>query len=284
LATSATRRRARNARFGARLGARRAAGSPAMRGLARTGLLARGVMYILIGWLAVLVAFGDSGQQADRSGALRTVAGTPLGKAVLWILVVGFIGLALWRLSEAAYGSPSRGGQKAGTRIKALGRAIIYGFIAYGTLKYALGAGAPQSTNQQSVDLTASAMSHPGGKVLVAIIGLALIAGGLYLAYEAWKRKFLGNLQTSQMRARTRRIVEKLGLAGGIARGIVFATAGIFLIVAAVRSQPQQAKGIDSALRVLARTPLGPWLLALVAVGLIMFGLFSCCEARWLRN
>jgi hypothetical protein len=241
-------------------------------------------MYILIGWLAVLVASGNSGQQADRSGALRTVAGTPFGKALLWILLAGFIGLALWRLSEAAYGSPSSGGRKASTRIKALGRAIIYGLVAYGTLKYALGAGAPQSTNQQSVDLTASAMSHPGGKVLVVIIGLALIAGGLYLAYEAWKRKFLGNLQTSRMRAQTRRTVEKLGLIGGIARGIVFATAGIFLVVAAVRSQPQQAKGIDSALRVLAHTPLGPWLLAIIAVGLIMFGLYSCCEARWLRT
>jgi hypothetical protein len=241
-------------------------------------------MYILIGWLAVLVAFGNSGQQADRIGALRTVAGTPFGKGLLWILVVGFIGLALWRLSEAAYGSPSTGGRKTSARLKALGRAIIYGFIAYGTLKYALGAGAPQSTNQQSVDLTASAMSHPGGRVLVVIIGLALIAGGLYLAYEAWKREFLGNLQTRRMRARTRRIVEKLGLVGGIARGIVFATAGIFLVVAAARSQPQQAKGIDSALRVLAHTPLGPWLLAIVAVGLIMFGLYSCCEARWLRT
>jgi hypothetical protein len=158
---------------------------------------------------------GNSGPQADRSGALRTVAGTPFGKALLWILVVGFTGLALWRLSEAAYGSPSSGGRKASTRIEALGRAIIYGFIAYGTLKYALGAGAPQSTNQQSVDLTASAMSHRGGQVLVVIIGLALLAGGLYLAYEAWKRKFLGNLQTSRMRARTRRIVERLGLIGG---------------------------------------------------------------------
>ena len=241
-------------------------------------------MYVIIGWLAILIAAGNSSQQADRSGALRTVAGTPFGKALLWILVVGFIGLTLWRLSEAAYGSPSSGGRKPSARIKALGRAIIYGFVAYGALKYALGAGAPQSTNQQSVDLTASVLSHPGGKAVVVIIGLALIAGGLYLAYEAWQRKFLGNLQTSRMRARTRRIVAKLGLAGGIARGIVFATAGIFLIVAAVRSQPQQAKGIDSALRVLAHTPLGPWLLALVAVGLIMFGLYSCCEARWLRT
>ena len=255
-----------------------------MKALARVGLTARGVMYILIGWLALLVAFGNSGQQADRSGALRAVAATRFGTVLLWLLVVGFIGLALWRLSEAAFGSPSRGGQKASARIKALGRAAIYGLIAYGTLKYALGAGAPQSTNQQSVDLTASAMKHPGGQVLVVIVGLALIAGGVYLAYEAWQRKFLGNLRTSRMRARTRRVVERLGVAGGISRGVVFTTAGIFLVVAAVKAQPGQAKGIDSALRVLATTPLGPVVLVVVAIGLIMFGLYSWCEARWLRG
>jgi hypothetical protein len=91
---------------------------------------------------------------------------------------------------------------------------------------------------------------------------LALIAGGIYLAYEAWQRKFLDNLRTSRMRTRTRRVVERLGVTGGIARGVVFCTAGIFLVVAAVKAQPGQAKGIDSALRVLAATPLGPVVLA----------------------
>jgi hypothetical protein len=126
-------------------------------------------------------------------------------------------------------------------------------------------------------------MRHPGGKAVIIVIGLVLIGVGIYLAYEAWRKKFLKELQLGQMSARTRRVVEWLGLVGGIARGIVFITAGIFLVVAAVRAQPQQAKGIDSSLRVLATTPAGPWLLVLVAIGLIMFGLFSCCEARWRR-
>jgi hypothetical protein len=255
-----------------------------MRGLARAGLVARGVMYVLIGWIAILIVVQKSSQQADRSGALHTVAGTRFGGILLWLLFAGFTGLALWRLSEAAYGSSGSGGQKATARLQSLGRAVIYGFIAYGTLKYALGAGTPQSTDQQSVDLTASAMKHPGGQVLVVVIGLALVAGGVYIAYQAWRREFLRTLQTGQMRARTRRVVEWLGVAGGIARGVVFATAGVFLVVAAVRSQPQQAKGIDSALRTLAATPLGPLVLVVVAIGLIMFGVFSCCQARWFRS
>jgi hypothetical protein len=239
-------------------------------------------MYILIGWIALLVAFGHTGQQADRTGALHEVSATPFGAVILWILVIGFFGMALWRLSEAAFGSRIDGA-KASVRLTALAKGVLYAVLGYGVLKYAIGLGAPQSGNQQSVDLTATLMQHPGGQVLVVIIGLALIGAGLYLAYESWKMKFLSELKLGQLRARTRRIIEWLGRAGGIARGIVFITAGIFLVVAAVDAQPDQAKGIDSSLRALAATPAGPALLVLVAIGLIMFGLFSCCQARWHR-
>jgi hypothetical protein len=254
-----------------------------MRVLARAGLAARGVMYAVVGWIAVQVAFGHSGQQADRTGALHAIAATPVGAIALWLLVIGFIGMALWRLSEAVYGSPGHPGRKAGSRLAALFRAAVYGLVAYGVLTFALGAGGPQSSDSQSVDLTAAAMRHPGGRFVVIAIGLALAGVGGYLAYQAWRREFLRDLALGRLRAGARRAVEWLGVYGGIARGIVFATAGIFGVVAAVRAQPQQAKGVDSALRALAATPLGPWLLVLVALGLVMFGVFSCCEARWLR-
>lgn len=254
-----------------------------MRFLARTGLAARGVMYVIIGWIAAQIAFGNSAQQADRTGALHVVGGSRFGAIALWLLVIGFIGLALWRLSEAIYGAPAADGQNTTTRLAALARAVIYAVVAYGILKYVLGFGGPQSSNQQSVDLTANALKHPGGQAAVVVAGLLLIGGGLYLAYSAWKEHFRTRLRVSQMRARTRRAVEWLGRAGGIARGVIFVTAGVFLVVAAVRAQPEEAKGIDSSLRALAATPLGPWLLLVVAVGLIMFGVYSCCEARWRR-
>jgi hypothetical protein len=279
MTTGTARRSGRSARYAGR----KAADSPAMRLLARAGLAARGVMYAIIGWIAVQVAFGHSGRQADRTGALHAIAATPAGGVALWLLVVGFIGMALWRLSEAAYGSPGHADRKAGSRMAALGRAVVYGLIAYGVLKLALGAGGPQSSDTQSVDLTATAMRHPGGRFLVILVGLVLIGAGIYLAYQAWRKEFLRDLALGRLRARARRAVEWLGELGGIARGAVFVTAGIFLVAASVRAQPQQAKGVDSSLRALAATPLGPWLLVLVAVGLIMFGIFSCCEARWLR-
>jgi hypothetical protein len=274
-----TARHSRNARYAGR----RAAHSGALRFLARAGLAARGVMYAIIGWIAVQIAFGHSRQQADRTGALHSVSSTPVGGVLLWLLIIGFIGMALWRLSEALYGSPGTSGRKPSQRLAALARAIIYGVIAYGILKYTLGEGSPQSSDTQSVDLTATLLKHPGGQALVVVIGLAFIGGGLYLAYQAWRKKFRRDLELGQMRSPARLAVEWLGKYGGTARGIVFVTAGIFLVVAAVDAEPQQAKGLDSSLRTLAATPLGPWLLLLVAIGLIMFGLFSCCEAKWLR-
>lgn len=265
----------------ARSAGRQAANSPAMKWLARAGFLARGIMYIVIGWIALQVAFGHSSQQADKNGALHELSSTPVGAFALWVLVVGFLGMALWRLSEAIYGAPGPKGREAKSRLASLGKAVLYAVTGYGVLKYAIGTGGPASSNQQSVDLTATVMRHPGGKILVIVIGLVLVVAGLAQAYSYWKEKFLKNLQTGQMSARTRRIVEWLGRVGGVARGVIFVTAGIFLIVAAAESKPQQAKGIDSSLRTLAHTPGGPWLLVLVAIGLIMFGLFSCCEARW---
>ena len=262
---------------------RRAANSTALRVLARAGLAARGVLYLIIGWIAVEVAFGHSRQQADQTGALHTLAATPVGGVLLWLLAIGFIGMTVWRLSEAVNGASGADGRKATSRVAALGNAIVAGIIAYGAMTFALGAGSHQSSDAESVDVTATLMRHTGGRVLVAAIGLALIGAGLVVAYRAWRKRFLRDLALGQVRTGARRMVEWLGEFGGIARGIVFITAGGFLIDAAATAAPQRAKGLDSSLRALATTPLGPWLLVLVALGLIMFGAFSCCQARWQR-
>jgi hypothetical protein len=283
MTASTARRRARRAGRTGKSAGHEAAHSSALRWLARAGLVARGVLYLIIGWIAIQVAFGQSGHQADQTGALRLLGRNPAGEVALWLLVVGFAGMCLWRVTEAIYGTSGPDGAKATARVAALGRALVYGFITFGVLKYAVGLGAPKSSDQQSVDLTAKVMSHPGGRVVVIIVGVALAAGGLALAYSAARTKFLKKLNTGEMSPRTRTVVTWLGRVGGVARGAVFVVAGIFLIIAAADAQPQQAKGLDTALRALTRTPLGPWLLLVMAIGLIMFGAFSCCEARWRR-
>ena len=249
--------------------------------LAKAGLTARGVMYVLIGIIAIQIAVNGSRQQADRTGAVHLVAHTGFGSVILWLLVIGFAGMTLWRLSEAAWGSPDADGRKASKRLASLARAVFYAAVTYGILKYALGIGEPGSSDSQSQDLTAAAMKHQGGQVIVALAGVAIVIAGLYVIYRAYKLKFLRHMRMGSAKPRTRKVVTRLGQAGGIARGAVFATIGVFLVIAAKDASPRQAKGIDSALRALAHTPLGPWLLVMVAIGLMMFGVYSWCEARW---
>ena len=276
-------RTARHKTRGARSAARQAGNSKYVDWLARAGFAARGVMYVLIGILALEVAFGNSGHKADQSGAVRVVGQTPFGGVLLWLLAVGFAGMALWRLSEALYGGPGADGKKAGNRLIAAFKTVLYAFITFFILKYALGLGAPKSSNKQSVDLTAAAMRHPGGRILVGIVGLVLIGVGAWLAWRAFERKFLAELRTGEISPQTRKVVTFLGRYGGIARGIVFAVAGVFLLIAAVNANAHQAKGIDATLRSFTQTPAGPWLLVLVAIGLVLFGGYSFAESRWRR-
>jgi uncharacterized membrane protein YhdT len=273
-------------RITARVPGRQAARSTPVRFLGRAGFLARGLLYIVIGWISLEIAFGKTSQQADRSGAVQALGRTAGGEIALWILGIGLFGMAMWRLSEAMFGPPIREKDKrkaVWTRLSCLAKAVVYAVLGYGVLQYAVGAGSPPSSDQESVDFTATLMRHPGGSAAVIVIGLVLIGSGLYLAYQALRARFRKDLLLSQMGRRTTGIVDWLGRIGGIARGAVFITAGVFLIVAAADAKPGEAKGIDSSLRALTETPLGPWLLALVALGLIIFGLFSCCEARWRR-
>ncbi len=258
--------------------ARRASDSPAAHWLARAGLTARGVIYILIGWVAILVALGKSSHQADQEGALQLLTGKPYGLVSLWLLGIGFAAYAVWRLSEAAFGVPGEA-NGAGPRLKSLGRALVYASFAYLTIKVIAGKAASQTGQQQ--DLTATVMRHTGGRLLVGIVGLIIVIAGLALVAEGIRHKFMKHLRTSQMSLRTRHAVERLGTVGTAARGVVFALAGVLVIDAAVTYQPSKAGGLDKALLTLRNQPFGEFLLIIAALGLIAFGVYGLCEARW---
>jgi hypothetical protein len=259
--------------------ARRASNSPAAHFLARAGLTARGVIYILIGWVAVLVALGHSSREADQQGALHLLAGKSYGLVSLWLLGIGFAAYALWRLSEAAFGVAGEPG--AGPRLKSLARAVIYAGLSYLTLTVISGKDRSQSARQQ--DITATAMQHAGGRVLVGVIGLAIVFCGIILIAEGARRKFMRFLRTGQMSVRTRRVVKLLGVTGTIARGLVFALVGVGVLEAAVTHKASESRGIDKALLTLRDQPFGEYLMLLVAVGLVIFGVYGLCEARWRR-
>ena len=260
--------------------ARRASNSRAAQWLARAGLTARGVIYVLIGWVAALVALGRSAGEADQEGALRLLAGKPYGAVSLWLLAIGFAAYALWRLSEAAFGVVGEG-NGAGPRLKSLGRAIVYAFFAVLTFKVISGTAHNQERQQQ--DLTAKVMQHTGGQWLVGIVGLVVVIVGLVLVVQGFRRTFMKLLQTNRMSPRTRKIVEWLGVIGTVARGVVFALAGVLVIEAAVTHKAAKSGGIDKALLTLRNQPFGEVLLFLAALGLLIFGVYGLCEARWRR-
>jgi RNase P/RNase MRP subunit POP5 len=258
--------------------ARRASDSPAAHFLARAGLTARGVIYILVGWVAVLVALGHSSREADQEGALQLLAGKPYGLVSLWLLAIGFAAYALWRLSEAAFGVTGEPAG-AGPRLKSLARAVIYAALSYLTFSVISGTARSQSGRQQ--DMTASAMQHTGGRVLVGVVGLVIVACGIVLVVEGARKKFMKHLQTAQMSDRTRRLVRLLGMTGTIARGLVFALVGVLVVDAAVTHKASESGGIDKALLTLRDQPFGEFLMLLAALGLLIFGVYGLCEARW---
>jgi hypothetical protein len=126
-------------------------------------------------------------------------------------------------------------------------------------------------------------MTYSGGRILIGLTGVAILALGVLLARSAWTKEFLSRLDLTGAPAGIRAGVEKLGVTGGVARGAVVGLAGVFATIAAIRFTPSQAEGMDGSLRAFAGTPFGPLLLAVMAVGLIAFGAFSWCEACWRR-
>ncbi|MBR8639831.1 DUF1206 domain-containing protein [Streptomyces tuirus] len=268
-----------------RFQARRVARGSVTEGAARAGLAARGVIYLLVGALALQIAFGDTNQEADRGGALAELSQKPFGAVLLWALGIGLVGMALWRLSEALFGSVGQDGRSARKRLLATVRFAFYVFVAYSVLSFASNRGQSGggSSDRQSQDATARALEIPAGQWLVGAAGLAIVAAGGWIGVRAVLRKYHDELRLGQMSPRARRLVDVTGVAGGAARGLVFAVAGVFAVRAAIDYRPDQAKGLDDTLRTFADTPLGPWLLVCVAAGFVLFGVFSFAMARWRR-
>ncbi|GAA2594170.1 MULTISPECIES: DUF1206 domain-containing protein [Streptomyces] len=275
-----------NTRVLARTGrgrARRAANGSAAEGAARAGLTARGVIYLLVGILALQIAFGTGNRQADRGGALAELSDRPFGAVLLWALGAGLAGMALWRLSEALFGVTGKDGRTARKRLPAAARCVFYAFVAYSVLAFAAGAGGSGSSDRQSRDVTARVMGMPAGQWLVGVAGAAIVVAGVVICVQAVRRTYHKKMKLGGLGRRARRLVDVTGVGGGAARGIVFAVVGAFAVRAAVDYEPDRAKGLDDTLRSFAGTPLGPWLLALVAAGLVLFGVFSFALARWRR-
>lgn len=245
-------------------------GRPAFQRGARLGYAANGVLNLVIGWLALQVAWGGGGQDASASGALRALADTPVGGFLLWVLLVGFALLGLWQLTTAFLGG------RTGERLKAAGKGVTYLVLAvltYGVVSGAGGSGGSGGSSESG--WTADLMAQPLGRLLVGAVGLGVIAVGGYHVHKGWRRTFLRDL-----REHPGPWVVRAGRLGYVARGIAFAVVGALFVTAAATADPDRAQGLDGALQTLRDAPLGQWLLTLVALGFVAYGGYSFVRAR----
>jgi len=264
-----------------RVDARRAAGSVAnsepMGWFARAGLTARGLVYVVLGWLAILVGLGGSAN-VDQRGALTEILAQPNGAVMLALLVLGFAAYAVWRLSEAAVGATGEG-KKTGPRLRSLARGITYGVLAFTAWSVLQGARDTQAGQQGQ--LAGAVMQHTGGRWVVGTVGVAVLAAGLVMVREGWSTAFLRYF--GALPPRLRDLVVWLGRAGTISRGVVFAIAGLLVVVAAWTADPAKAGGVDAAFRTLLEQPYGTVLVVVLGAGLILFGVYGLAEAAWRR-
>jgi uncharacterized membrane protein len=264
-----------------RYGTRRTGGTGAIDLLARFGLVARGIIYIVIGAIAVMLALGAAQHAPDRAGALEAIAGKPFGYILLWVITIGFGGLALWKIVQA---SVARLNPTEAYRLKAVGSAIGYTIACITTYWFVRFGRVPASSDTTSRDLTATVMSRSGGQLLVLIVGVIAVVAGIYMVIQAFRLDFTRYLRMGWMSRRTQDTVVTLGRFGYAARGVIVFLIGLTLIAAAASYDPAKATGVDGALRTIAGWPYGPILLILVALGLIAFGVLSFFEAKWRRT
>lgn len=248
----------------------------------RFGLATKGFSYILVAIIALKVAVGGGGQAEDRTGALETLADEPFGWALLVTVALGFAAYAVWRFAEAIF---DRGGEGddakgIGKRLADFGKGLLYAVLAVATLSVLVGAGGGGGAKEED-RATAVVLDWPGGRWLVGAVGLAIVGAGIFNAYRALSGSFRKELRTELMGSVEKGWYTAFGVAGHLARAIVFALIGIFLVRAAWQYDPEEAIGLDETLQKLAGETYGPVLLGAVALGLAAYGLFCIVQARY---
>jgi hypothetical protein len=246
---------------------------------ARIGMVARSIVYLLIAWLAIEVAFGHH-KEADQNGALRTVSRSTAGPELLGLLAVAFGIYALWRLAVTFFGEAGK--RDGRTRLEAVIGFFGYGAMCVTAVSLLVGSGNQNGGSaKQASTTTARVMHHTGGRVAVIIVGLVLAGAGVVLAVDGIRRTFLEKLDLSGCSPKMQTFIGHTGLVGNVARGVVFILIGALVVDAGWTYDPQKSRGLDGALKTLAGTTAGPYLLMIVAIGLLAYVLYSLMEARY---
>ncbi|WP_378743154.1 DUF1206 domain-containing protein [Nocardia brasiliensis] len=248
---------------------------------ARAGFIMTGIVHLIIGYIAIRIAIGGAGGNADHSGAMAELAAKPGGTFALWVGAIAFLLMALWRLAETALGSASKPDadskkSEAFRRGKAFALAVIYFAFAFSAFGFARGSG--KSSGAESAGFSARLMQSTAGTIALVVGGLIIIGVGGYHIYKGASQKFLKDLEGN-----TGEPVRRLGMCGYIAKGLAVAAVGVLVILAASRAEPDKAAGLDGVLKTLGAQPYGMTLLIVAGLGIITYGLYSFVMARYAK-
>lgn len=257
--------------------------SAAMVVVGRGGMVARGVLHLLVGLLAVELVRGRPTEAPGTQGAIARLARQPFGRALVALIALGFLSYALWRAAQAVVGRDDE--TPVWKRLSLAARSALYvGFAALAGRAVLRGSGTKGDASggsDRKGQAAATVLDWPGGRFLVAGVGLAVIGIGVYNGYRAATAKFQEHLEQAKMPESVRRLTLALGVAGHGGRGLAYGVAGALLVLGGMHHDPQSGTGVDRALLQLAGTTIGPILLTVIAAGLIAHGLYQLLEARY---
>ena len=249
----------------------------------RVGLVAYGIVHLLIGWLALQLAFGEKEDSASNSGALHYLAQQPMGGALVWMIAVGMFFLVVWRLLEFGFGFRDESDDKKRWRKRAtsLFKAVIYGAIGWSAVRVATGSG---SSGGGTDSTTAKLMDLPGGQLIVGAVGLAIIGYGGSLVYRGWTEKFREHLDAQGQSGQDGSAYVLMGKVGYIAKGVAIAIVGGLFGYAAITHDAKKSGGLDQALQTVLEQPFGQVLLTAIALGIAAYGVFCFARAKHLSR
>jgi hypothetical protein len=265
--------------------ARHVAANPGFKLLQRLGYVVRGVLYVVMGVLALRIALGKpDGRATDLNGSLLFLIGNPFGKWVLLVAIAGLAAYSAWGLIRAVFDPLHRGSDPSGLmeRLGFISSAFSYAAIVLFGLQILAGTGSASQADPTQKTI-GSLLTHPAGGLVTTVLGLVALGVGIGQFVEAYRAVFVRDLKGSEMTEQERKLVSALGRFGMFARGVTFAVIGGFLVQAGMNHDPSKAQGFGGAFLFLLSQPYGPLLLGVVALGFIALGLHSLANARWVR-
>ncbi|MFP5415947.1 MAG: DUF1206 domain-containing protein [Actinomycetes bacterium] len=261
--------------------ARTVESSTAYRWLVKVGLAMYGVVHLVVAWLAVRLAVGLGGadEEASNTGALRSIAATPLGVALLWVAAVGLFTLVVWQLLTALVGYREFDGfKRVRKRASSVLRAVLYGYLGFAAARIALGPEADEGEDAQE-SLSQGLLGLPFGQALVAVVGLCVLGYGVAQVVRAVRKSFNDDLDTTLSGVPLR-----LTQAGFVGKGVAVFIVGALFVWAALDADAAKAGGLDQALQVVLQQPFGVSLLIVLAVGIGAYGIYCFFWARHAKH